>query len=116
LAIRGFGNHRDGARETGLRGRNALAGGPPRLLDNIGRERGLSDRNIHSLAVDSAGNLCVGTSAAGVMRIDRLGFTTYREQDGLPIERVWSAGSGCSPHVQLPANTPGAFAHSRAPY
>jgi len=70
--------------------RIVLAGGPPRLLDNIGRERGLSDHNIRSLAFDPAGNLWVGTSDAGVMRIDRLGFTTYREQDGLPTDRMWA--------------------------
>jgi ligand-binding sensor domain-containing protein/signal transduction histidine kinase len=62
----------------------------PRLLRNLRREQGLSDRQINALATDQAGNVWAGTGGAGVMRIDRLGFTTYREQDGLPTDRVWS--------------------------
>jgi signal transduction histidine kinase/streptogramin lyase len=35
-----------------------------------------------------------GTESAGVMRIGRVGFTTYREQDGLRSDRVWSLTEG----------------------
>jgi ligand-binding sensor domain-containing protein len=62
----------------------------PKLLKDITREQGLSDRTITALAEDHAGNMWAGTAAGGVMRIDRLGFTTYREQDGLTTDRVWS--------------------------
>jgi len=62
----------------------------PKLLKNITREQGLSDRSIDALAEDQAGNMWVGTESAGVMRIDGLGFTTYREADGLATDRVWS--------------------------
>ncbi|MDP8980267.1 MAG: ATP-binding protein [Acidobacteriota bacterium] len=65
-------------------------GDEPKLLKNLGREQGLSDRNIRALAQDQAGNMWAGTEGAGVMRIDALGFTTYREQDGLPTDRVFS--------------------------
>jgi ligand-binding sensor domain-containing protein/signal transduction histidine kinase len=65
-------------------------GDEPKLLKNITREQGLSDRSITALAEDQAGNMWAGTEGAGVMRIDGLGFTTYREADGLATDRVWS--------------------------
>jgi len=65
-------------------------GDEPKLLKNISREQGLSDRTIIALAEDQAGNMWVGTAAAGVMRVDGLGFTTFREPDGLPTDRLWS--------------------------
>ena len=65
-------------------------GGEPVVLKNLTRAQGLSDRHITALAEDQAGNIWAGTEGAGVMRIDRLGFTTYREQDGLPTDRVFS--------------------------
>ncbi|HEY6393389.1 MAG TPA: two-component regulator propeller domain-containing protein [Bryobacteraceae bacterium] len=70
--------------------RLSLGGDEPRLLKNITREQGLSDRSITALAEDQAGNMWAGTEGAGVMRIDSLGFTTYREADGLATDRVWS--------------------------
>ncbi len=59
-------------------------------IENLSRAQGLSDRSITSLAEDQAGNMWVGTESGGVMRIGRLGFATYREQDGLGSDRVWS--------------------------
>jgi ligand-binding sensor domain-containing protein/signal transduction histidine kinase len=44
---------------------------------------GLSDNYIFSLLADRQGNLWAGTRSAGIMRITRNGFTTYRESDGL---------------------------------
>jgi ligand-binding sensor domain-containing protein/signal transduction histidine kinase len=70
--------------------RLTLGGDEPKLLRNIVREQGLSDRTILALAEDQAGNMWAGTATAGVMRINGLGFTTYREPDGLPTDRVWS--------------------------
>ncbi len=70
--------------------RITLGESEPRLVKNINREQGLSDRQLNALAEDQAGNMWVGTEGAGVMRIDRSGFTTYREADGLPTDRVWS--------------------------
>ncbi|MGA3186611.1 MAG: two-component regulator propeller domain-containing protein [Bryobacteraceae bacterium] len=64
-------------------------GDSPRI-ENLTRDQGLSDRTILSLAEDQAGNIWAGTEGAGVMRIDRVGFTTYREQDGLATDRVFS--------------------------
>ena len=60
------------------------------MLPNLTRAQGLSDRQINALAEDQAGNMWAGTEGAGVMRIDRLGFTTYREQDGLKTDRVFA--------------------------
>jgi ligand-binding sensor domain-containing protein/signal transduction histidine kinase len=70
--------------------RIALTSDKPALLANLGREQGLTDRQVNVLAKDHAGNIWAGTGGAGVMRIGRVGFTTYREQDGLPTDRVWS--------------------------
>jgi ligand-binding sensor domain-containing protein/signal transduction histidine kinase len=70
--------------------RLTLGDDEPKVLKTITREQGLSDRSITALAEDQAGNMWAGTEGAGVMRIDGLGFTTYREQDGLPTDRVWS--------------------------
>jgi ligand-binding sensor domain-containing protein/signal transduction histidine kinase len=67
-----------------------LDGAEPVVFQNLTREQGLSDRSIIAFAEDRAGNIWAGTANAGVMRIDRLGFTTYREQDGLPMDRVFS--------------------------
>lgn len=68
----------------------SLKGDEPKVLKQVTREQGLSDRNIACLAIDRAGNLWAGTDAGGAMRLDRLGFTTYREQDGLATDRVHS--------------------------
>jgi ligand-binding sensor domain-containing protein/signal transduction histidine kinase len=70
--------------------RLTLRDNEPKLLKNITREQGLSDRTIISLAEDQGGNMWAGTEGAGAMRIDGLGFTTYREPDGLTKDRVWS--------------------------
>jgi ligand-binding sensor domain-containing protein/signal transduction histidine kinase len=67
--------------------------GDPRI-ETLTRAQGLSDREITALAEDQAGNMWVGTESAGVMRIGRVGFTTYREQDGLSSDRVWSVVEG----------------------
>jgi ligand-binding sensor domain-containing protein/signal transduction histidine kinase len=71
----------------------AGAGETP-TFESLTRAQGLSDRQITSLAEDRSGNIWAGTEGAGVMRIDRLGFTTYREQDGLRSDRVWSVVEG----------------------
>jgi ligand-binding sensor domain-containing protein/signal transduction histidine kinase len=60
------------------------------VIENLTRNQGLSDRMIVALGEDQAGNIWAGTEGAGTMRIDRVGFTTYREQDGLPSDRVFS--------------------------
>ena len=60
------------------------------MIENLTRKQGLSDREILALAEDQAGNIWAGTEGAGAMRIDRVGFTTYREQDGLASDRVFS--------------------------
>ena len=59
-------------------------------IENLTRDQGLSDREILALGEDQAGNIWAGTEGAGVMRIDHIGFTTYREQDGLATDRVFS--------------------------
>ncbi len=65
-------------------------GGNQPVIENLTRNQGLSDRQINSLGEDQAGNIWAGTEGAGVMRIDRVGFTTYREKDGLATDRVFS--------------------------
>ena len=71
-------------------GRLKLGGGEPAVLPNLTRAQGLSDRSVIAIAEDRAGNIWAGTAGAGVMRIDRRGFTTYREEDGLATDRVFS--------------------------
>jgi len=63
------------------------AGEPP-VFQNLTRTQGLSDRTIYALGEDQAGNMWAGTEGAGVMRVAGLGFTTYREQDGLSTDRL----------------------------
>ncbi len=63
-------------------------------IENLSRDQGLSDRSIRGLAEDQAGNIWAGTEGAGVMRIARLGFTTFHERDGLRSDRVWSVVQG----------------------
>jgi ligand-binding sensor domain-containing protein/signal transduction histidine kinase len=60
------------------------------VIENLTRNQGLSDQEILALAEDQAGNIWAGTEGAGAIRIDRVGFTTYREQDGLASDRVFS--------------------------
>ena len=60
------------------------------LIENLTRTQGLSAREILSFNEEQAGNIWAGTEGAGAMRIDRVGFTTYREQDGLATDRVLS--------------------------
>jgi ligand-binding sensor domain-containing protein len=65
-------------------------GDRPPVFRMLTRAQGLSDRQINELAVDRAGNTWVGTESAGAMKIQAAGFTTFREQDGLATDRVWS--------------------------
>src|SRR5579872_2482749 len=58
------------------------------VIENLTRAHGLSQEFIIALAEDKAGNIWAGTAGAGVMRIDRGGFTKYRVQDGLPADHV----------------------------
>jgi ligand-binding sensor domain-containing protein/signal transduction histidine kinase len=61
-----------------------LGAGDRAVFENLTPAHGLSQEWIIALAEDKAGNIWAGTAGAGVMRIDRGGFTTYRPQDGLP--------------------------------
>jgi ligand-binding sensor domain-containing protein/signal transduction histidine kinase len=69
---------------------NPTRGQDPIPAQHLTRANGLTDRAIFSLASDKAGNIWAGTEGAGVMNIRPAGFTTFREQDGLPSDRVWS--------------------------
>ncbi|HXM40286.1 MAG TPA: two-component regulator propeller domain-containing protein [Bryobacteraceae bacterium] len=81
----------DGAIWMGtLAGISVLPGGGDPVFRSLTRIHGLSDRAIVALAADKAGNMWAGTEGAGVMRIASAGFITFREQDGLPSDRVFS--------------------------
>ncbi len=67
-----------------------VPGSGPAVFQNFNRADGLIDREITALAADQAGNIWVGTEGAGAMRIETAGFRTFREQDGLASDRVWS--------------------------
>ena len=60
------------------------------VFQNLTRSQGLTDRQIVALAVDPAGNMWAGTEGGGVMKIGSAGFITFREQDGLATDRVFS--------------------------
>jgi ligand-binding sensor domain-containing protein/signal transduction histidine kinase len=60
----------------------------PPHFENLGMAQGLSARVVTTLARDPAGNMWAGTENAGVMRIARHGFLTYRTEDGLADERI----------------------------
>jgi ligand-binding sensor domain-containing protein/signal transduction histidine kinase len=67
-----------------------LPGNGPPVFQNLTRIHGLTDRQIVKLAPDRAGNIWAATEGAGVMRIGSTGFLTFREQDGLSADRVFS--------------------------
>ena len=67
-----------------------LPGNGEPVFRNLTRSQGLSDRAIDALAADKVGNMWAGTEAAGAMRIGSAGFVTFREQDGLTADRVFS--------------------------
>ncbi len=71
-----------------------LPGSPTPSLRMLTRAQGLIDRQVNSLARDRAGDMWAGTEAAGAMKILHSGFTTFREQDGLATDRVWSVFKG----------------------
>jgi len=62
----------------------------PVAFQLLTRRQGLIDRSVTALAADRAGNMWAGTEGAGVMKIQPAGFTTFREEDGLASDRVWS--------------------------
>ena len=64
--------------------------GSPGVFRILTRAQGLIDRTVTALATDRAGNMWAGTEGAGVMKIQPAGFTTFREQDGLASDRVFS--------------------------
>jgi ligand-binding sensor domain-containing protein/signal transduction histidine kinase len=68
----------------------SLPGSGPVVFQALTRVQGLIDRHVNALATDRGGNMWAGTEGAGVMKIQRAGFTTFREQDGLASDRVWS--------------------------
>ena len=68
----------------------ASSGSGPPVFRMLTRAQGLIDRQVHALATDRAGTCGAATEAAGVMKIQAAGFTTFREQDGLATDRVWS--------------------------
>lgn len=70
-----------------------LMPGSGQPLQRITRAQGLTDPTTYSLASDKAGNIWVGTEGAGAMMIQPNGFTTFREQDGLKSDRIWSVFS-----------------------
>jgi ligand-binding sensor domain-containing protein/two-component sensor histidine kinase len=82
------------------------------VVENLTRDQGLSDRVILSLAEDQAGNIWAGTEGAGAMRIDRVGFTTYREQDGLATDRVFSVFEDRAGDLMTVTAGPGKKTHS----
>ncbi len=67
-----------------------LPGGDGASRQHLTRRQGLTDRVMVSIASDKSGNIWAGTEGAGVMSIQPDGFTTFREQDGLASDRVWS--------------------------
>jgi signal transduction histidine kinase/ligand-binding sensor domain-containing protein len=67
-----------------------LLPGSPGSFRILTRAQGLIDRHVTALATDAAGNMWAGTEGAGVMKIQPAGFTTFREQDGLAADRVFS--------------------------
>jgi ligand-binding sensor domain-containing protein/two-component sensor histidine kinase len=63
-----------------------IPGGAPEAIQGFrgyGVANGLSDRTIGALCEDRDGNLWLGSSAGGAMRIARSGIRTYTETDGL---------------------------------
>jgi signal transduction histidine kinase/streptogramin lyase len=67
-----------------------LPGSLPPAFRILTRAQGLIDRQVNVLATDRAGNMWAATEAAGVMKMPAAGLTTFREQDGLATDRVWS--------------------------
>ena len=57
--------------------------GEERTLLAFSTRNGLAHHEITALAEDVAGNLWLGTSSAGAMKLARAGFVSYGEDDGL---------------------------------
>jgi ligand-binding sensor domain-containing protein/two-component sensor histidine kinase len=68
----------------------SVQGKSPLTFRAVTRGQGLIDRSITALAQDQAGNMWAGTEGAGVMKVQSAGFTSFREQDGLASDRVFS--------------------------
>jgi signal transduction histidine kinase/ligand-binding sensor domain-containing protein len=63
---------------------------PDGSSQHLSRAQGLIDRGFFSLLLDKSGDIWAGTEGAGLMNIRPGGFRTFREQDGLRSDRVWS--------------------------
>ena len=57
----------------------------PQRFRNYTARNGLSDHNITAIAEDSGGNVWLGTSTAGAMKLTRSGFTSYNDLDGIAV-------------------------------
>ena len=53
----------------------------------ISESDGFNNKHVSTLAIDSSGNLWIGTSE-GVSKYDGTNFTTYTTDDGLPVNSV----------------------------
>jgi ligand-binding sensor domain-containing protein/signal transduction histidine kinase len=77
-----------------LRGLLDLSEQPPARYTTA---HGMSDDRVRSLAEDRDGNLWIGTSGAGLLKLTRQGLRSYGEADGLPapaIHALFEDGAG----------------------
>ncbi len=58
------------------------------VLRKYTNEQGLTDNYVNVIEEDSAGNVWVGTETGGAMKINRRGFTAFRDSDGMPRKYV----------------------------
>ena len=71
------------ATNTGLTEFHPEAKDPEQRFHSYSKQNGLSFQEITALEEDSSGNLWLGTNVTGAMKLERDGFRTYDEADGI---------------------------------
>ncbi len=87
----------------------------PQRFRNYTARNGLSDHNITAIAEDSGGNVWLGTSTAGAMKLTRSGFTSYNDLDGIAsVNAIFEdrAGHVCFRGTSFDVRS-SVFAHAR---
>jgi ligand-binding sensor domain-containing protein len=69
-------------------------------------QHGLPNHVINAIVEDHAGNLWLGTDAAGVVRLARNGFVSFREADGLRHDYVTSISQSRAGRVRVSGGWP----------